>query len=117
MQFVILITAAPVSQQGAYTAYHYARALLAQSHQLRAVFFYQDGCYHACTQHEETTLHPDLYYAWQQLSTEHGFLLALCRTAATQRAVLHGATAIATSSLAQFIDICQTADRIITFGA
>ena len=41
--FVIFILAAPYEKQSAYSAYHFAKALLAKGHFLDAVFFYSDG--------------------------------------------------------------------------
>jgi tRNA 2-thiouridine synthesizing protein D len=117
MQFVVIIHCAPYSHQAAYTAYRFCKALLASGQQIRQIFFYQQGVYHALSADEmyDSTIN------WREFARTQAIPLVLCRTAAEQRGLrpdqpAYSATLISHASLAQLVQACQTADRVVSFG-
>ena len=116
MQFVILVNAAPFSEQSGHTAYAYCNALLDKGHQLIQLFFFQNGCYHALMTHQTKQSVNEQPIAWQRLSRNQTVPLKFCTTAAARRGI-ENSHIIEASSLSQFIAACDQADRIVTFGA
>ncbi|MEM6582470.1 MAG: sulfurtransferase complex subunit TusD [Pseudomonadota bacterium] len=129
MRYALLVTSSPFSGQGAATAAHFARALLAQGHELSSVFFLdaavENGAACAVPPQDETDALP----VWIELAEQHGVELTLCVASAlrygvldTQEAERHerlAATihpAFTIAGLGQLVDAGSKADRLITFG-
>lgn len=87
MRFALLVTGPAYGTGQASSAWLFARALLAQGHELACVFFYQEGVGNAnrltCPASDEF----DLVRAWQQLHDRHGVALHICVAAALRRGI------------------------------
>lgn len=121
----VLAVKSPISSQAAALAFQTAQALLAAGHQIRQVFFFQEGVNHA-----NRLIHPasdevNLMENWQTLAKSHRLSLHLCIAAAQRRGVVDERTAANQESnlaegfvlagLGEFSQAVLTADRLLTF--
>lgn len=88
LTYVLVANAGVYSKQSTLTAYRFAKALIAKGHQLKSVFFYQDGVLNASSLVMPANDEFDLVVAWQKLAVEHGVLLETCVAAALRRGIL-----------------------------
>ncbi len=129
MIFAIQVLSTPYASQASYTAYQFAKSLLAQGHQLHRVFFYQDGVQNATKLATPPQDEFDLHKAWQALAREHRVDLVVCIAAALKRGVLNDeeakrygkdtfnlANGFDLGGLGQLIEAAVAVDRLITFG-
>ena len=115
MKFVLIVNAAPFSDQGALSAYHFCVAALNKGYAVKQVFFYGDGC---MQQLEPNTSHAqeiNSYQAWLKLQQQYNLSLEYCHTAADNRG-LPNTGILKTSSLSQLILAINQADRVLSFG-
>ncbi|WP_114417786.1 sulfurtransferase complex subunit TusD [Marinospirillum perlucidum] len=127
-RFVLNICGAPYASGAPLSALRFARAALADGHQIDKVFFYQEGVQLAtrlaCPPQDE--IH--LTQAWQQLAQEHQLELLVCVAAALKRglvdpkeALRHGldtnnlAEGFTLAGLGELIAAMAQADRTLTF--
>ncbi len=128
LQYAILVTAPPFSSQGGVSAIEFCRAALASGHQILQVFFHGDASWHANTALLSPSDEYNTFDAWKQLATQYPVPLYVCPTSALRRGVLdqeiaaqYHKTAIldapfVIAGLAQFMDACKKAHRVISFG-
>ncbi len=129
MKFSLLVNAAPYSQQGARSAYHFAAAALASGHEVYRVFFYHDGVLNANSLMQLAQDEADLQAQWVTLASQNGFELAVCIASALRRGVLDASAAdrydkpasnlhaaFAIVGLGQLVDAGLHSDRLVTFG-
>ncbi len=129
MKFSLLVNAAPHSQQGARSAYHFTAAALASGHEVYRVFFYHDGVLNANSLIQLAQDEADLQAQWVTLASEHGFELAVCIASALRRGVLDASAAdrydkpasnlhaaFTIVGLGQLVDAGLHSDRLVTFG-
>lgn len=126
--FVLNICGAPYSSLAPLSALRFARAALAAGHQIRRVFFYQEGVHLAnglvCPPQDEINLTRE----WQQLAAEHQLELLVCVAAALKRGIVdqkeatrfglehHNlAEGFVLAGLGQLVDGMTQADRTLTF--
>lgn len=129
MIFSIAIYAAPFSSQASDSAYRFAKALLANGHQLYRVFFYHDAIHAASNLSISPQDETDLTKQWQELHSKHAVDLVVCIAAALKRGLLDEreatrydrpafnlAEGFSISGLGQLVDAAVASDRLITFG-
>jgi len=129
MQYALLVLGAPFSSQAPLSALRFAHALLAQGHQLDAVFFHHDGVFNASTQLLASSEHADIYQQWLALHDKHDVKLDVCVTAAKRRGLIdidaatqQGSKGYSVMSpfeltgIGQLIDLQQRCDRFISFA-
>jgi tRNA 2-thiouridine synthesizing protein D len=85
--FTLLVTSAPYSNQGAYSAYRFALAAVELTHQIKGIFFYQDGTLNGSALQLMPSDEFNLHNAWKHLSVEHNIPLMVCVSAATKRGI------------------------------
>ena len=85
--FTLLVTSAPYSNQSAYSAYRFALAAVDSAHQIKGIFFYQDGTLNGSTLQLIPSDEFDLHKAWKNISSEHNIPLLVCVSAATKRGI------------------------------
>ena len=127
--YSLLVLSDPTQGNMARNAAHFARAVLAQGHELHRVFFLDKGvlCGAASSVYPQDETEP--LDDWAALAEEHGVDLVLCVTSALRQGMLdeHEATrherggptihpAFTISGLGQLIDAGAASDRVITFG-
>ncbi len=130
MKFSILIQSSPFSAQSTVTALSFARAVIAEGHELFRVFFYSDAVLIAneliAPSQDETNLPAE----WQALAAEHNLDFVVCIAAAVKRGIMDANEAkryernssnlsqhFELSGLGQLAEAIAVSDRVITFGA
>jgi tRNA 2-thiouridine synthesizing protein D len=129
VNYAILVNSPPVARQGSYSAYEFCKAALSKGHQVKQVFFYQDGIYNAnsliCMPQDEV----NISQLWQELAQEHAVELIICVAAAQRRGVIDATEAknyhktsanlakyFRVAGLGELIEASTTCDRFITFN-
>ena len=112
-----MVHSAHYANQSSRSALKLAQAVIERGHSLEAIFFYQDGIYHAGN-------HIDI--PSDELNTQDGFIelnqqyqvpLLLCVTAAEKRGINENelADAFTVAGLAEMAAITATVDRLVQF--
>lgn len=130
MIFSLAVYSAPYSSQASDSAYRFACAVLDGGHELRRVFFYQDGIYNANSFITAPQDERNLALSWQVLAEQHGVDLVVCVAAALRRGILNNEEAerydkpgnnltpqFQIGGLGQLLDAAVTSERVVTFGA
>ncbi|GAA4903640.1 sulfurtransferase complex subunit TusD [Ferrimonas pelagia] len=127
-KFVLFVNGPAYGSQHAYTALRFAQAALTAGHQVRQVFFYQDGVHNAsrllCPASDEF----DIAQQWQLLH-QQGIELISCVSAGLRRGVIDAeaaedserdstnlAASFVLGGLGEFISASAEADRVLQFG-
>ncbi len=130
MKYALAVYGAPGNSQAPQTALHFAKALLAEGHEIIRVFFYQDGVNTATTLASPPQDESHLPQQWQMFIQENNLDAVVCIAAALRRGIVNDAEAsryqlpasnladgYELSGLGQLLDATLIADRVITFGA
>lgn len=117
MRYVIAIKQGVYGSQGAFLAYQFAEQLLNAGHQIRQVFFFQEGVSNANKLVDPASDEVNLVEYWQKLAETHRLSLHLCIAAAQRRGIVahnlaHGFTL---AGLGEFSQAVLQADRLLTF--
>ncbi|MEG9476392.1 sulfurtransferase complex subunit TusD [Mannheimia indoligenes] len=125
MDYVLAIKSPVYGSQGAYLAYQVAEELLQAKHNIRQVFFFQEGVSNANALVNPASDEINLIEKWQKLAELHRLQLHLCIAAAQRRGIVDEQTSSsATTNLAQgftlaglgeFSQAVLKADRLLTF--
>jgi tRNA 2-thiouridine synthesizing protein D len=129
MKFSLLVLSSPWSAQSSDSAWHFARAVLAQGHDLYRVFFYHEGIYQGSSLSVAPQDEVDRVQRWADLAETHDTDLVLCIASAVKRGLLDATEAqrhersaanihpaFTLSGLGQLIDASAVSDRLLTFG-
>lgn len=87
MRFALMVTGPAYGTQQASSALQFARAVLAEGHEIACVFFYREGVYNANQLTSPASDEFDLVRAWQSLHDAHGVALHICVAAALRRGI------------------------------
>lgn len=90
--FTLVVDSGPDSQ-GAHSAWQFAQAALNLGHQVKQIFFYQQGIHNANALLSPAGDEVNLLTNWQSLAQEHQIELVCCVAAAMRRGVLDQSTA------------------------
>ena len=115
MRFVLLINGLPESR-AATVALRFARALIASRHTILAVFFNQHGVRHAHPVAEVDAGGEIPHQCWAELAGSGDFPLLVCRAAWARRSSAPLPSSWQASGLAEFAELSEQADRVVTFG-
>ncbi len=126
--FTLLVTSAPYSSQNAYSAYRFALAAVKNQHQVKGVFFYQDGTLNASNLQTLPTDEFNLLTAWQSLANDHQIPLQVCVSAASRRGITSAEDAAESDNghfslqapfesvgLGELAQLLMSSDRMIQF--
>ncbi|ASF46441.1 sulfurtransferase complex subunit TusD [Methylovulum psychrotolerans] len=129
MKFVLQINSSPYQANAGRSACAFINAALAQGHQIRQVFFYHDGIYHALKYATPPDDEPAQTLQWQALAREHQIDLVVCISAAQRRGLLCAdeawrqgkqdddvAEGFRIGGLGQLLAATLEADRFIVWG-
>ncbi len=129
MKFTIMINEGPYQHQSADSALQFARAVLAQGHDIFRVFFYHDGVNNGTRLSVPPADDRLIQKEWSELSKEHDLDLVLCIAAAQRRGIMDADEAkrqgldanniiegFRISGLGQLIEGGIEADRTVVFG-
>jgi len=129
MKFTIMINEGPYQHQSADSALQFARAVLAQGHEIFRVFFYHDGVNNGTRLSVPPADDRLIQKEWSELSKEHDLDLVLCIAAAQRRGIMDEDEAkrqgldanniiegFRISGLGQLIEGGIESDRTVVFG-
>lgn len=128
MRFALMVTGPAYGTQQASSALQFAKAALAEGHEIACVFFYREGVYNANQLTSPASDEFDLVRAWQSLHDENGVALHICVAAALRRGITDETEArqlgLATfnlqpgfslSGLGSLAEAALTCDRMVQF--
>lgn len=128
MRFALMVTGPAYGTQQASSALLFARAALAEGHEIACVFFYREGVYNANQLTSPASDEFDLVRAWQSLHDTHGVALHICVAAALRRGVTDETEAgqlglptfnlqpgFSLSGLGALAEAALTCDRMVQF--
>ena len=129
MKFTIMVNEGPYQHQSADSALQFARAVLAQGHEIFRVFFYHDGVNNGTRLSVPPADDRLIQKEWSELSKEHDLDLVLCIAAAQRRGIMDEDEAkrqgldanniiegFRISGLGQLIEGGIESDRTVVFG-
>jgi len=129
MKFTIMVNEGPYQHQSSDSALQFARATLAQGHEIFRVFFYHDGVNNGTRLSVPPSDDRLIQKEWSELSKEHDLDLVICIAAAQRRGIMDEAEAkrqgldanniiegFRISGLGQLIEGGIEADRTVVFG-
>jgi len=118
MKIGLLINEGPYNHQAADSAYQFARAALAKGHQIRRIFFYNDGVNNASKLTEPPQDDRHIVNRWSKLAQEHGVDLVVCVAAGLRRGLVEDnlAPGFRISGLGQLVEAGVESDRLVVFG-
>jgi tRNA 2-thiouridine synthesizing protein D len=130
--FLILVHSSNYACQSSRSALKYAESVINNGHDLKAIFFYQEGVCHANTLTSIPSDELDTTTGFKQLNADHNIPLLLCVTAADKRGIVdehyaqeqtheqalpHGNVdpAFTVAGLAEMATIAAETDRLVQF--
>lgn len=129
MRFALSVHGGPATFQASRSALNFARAVLAEGHEIQRVFFHAEGVHNGSALTVAPQDEEDPAAAWEALGRDHGVELMVCVASALRRGVLdadearryrraHGnlRETFVIAGLGQLVDSALQADRLITFG-
>ena len=128
MRFALMVTGPAYGTQQASSALQFAKATLAEGHEIACVFFYLEGVYNANQLTSPASDEFDLVRAWQSLHDVNGVALHICVSAALPRGVTDETEArqlglptfnlqpgFSLSGLGSLAEAALTCDRMVQF--
>ncbi len=115
MKILVIVTESPWGSSLGVTALRLVRALIGEGEQLCAVYFREEGVYHAQQGRAGDAGTPSLYEAWEELARNQGVQLMVCSSAAQRRLDKAPGGSFAEAGLAQMMELLQDCDRVVTF--
>lgn len=129
MKFTIMVNEGPYQHQSADSAINFARAVLAQGHEIFRVFFYHDGVNNGTRLSVPPKDDRQIQQEWSELSKQHNLDLVICIAAAQRRGLMDENEAkrqgldanniidgFRISGLGQLIEGSIESDRTVVFG-
>lgn len=114
MKVLVIVNQSPWGSSLAVTALRLARAMVGGGLQLAAVFFREDGVYHALPGRVSDSGTVDMAQAWIELSQQQDVPLLLCSSAAQRRLQSAPIEGFRESGLAEVIELMASCDRVVT---
>ncbi|MFH7828910.1 sulfurtransferase complex subunit TusD [Kluyvera chengduensis] len=128
MRFALMVTGPAYGTQQASSALQFAKAAMAEGHEIACVFFYREGVYNANQLTSPASDEFDLVRAWQSLHDQNGVALHICVAAALRRGVTDETEArqlglptfnlqpgFSLSGLGSLAEAALTCDRVVQF--
>ena len=129
MKFTIMVNEGPYQHQSSDSALNFSRAVLAQGHEIKRVFFYHDGVNNGSRLSVPPIDDRHVQREWSELSMKHNLDLIICIASAQRRGLVDGTEAkrhglnadniidgFRISGLGQLIEGSIESDRTIVFG-
>ena len=115
MKILIIVNESPWGGSLGVTALRLVRALVAGGEHIVAVFFREDGVYHALPGRAVDKGTPSLCDAWHTLAGQSGIPLLLCSSAAQRRLEKAPEGGFREAGLAEVMEFMASCDRLVTF--
>lgn len=129
MKFGIMVNEGPYQHQASDTAYQFAKAAIAEGHEIWRVFFYHDGVNNGTRMTTPPQDDRNIVNRWSELATEHNVDMVVCVAAAQRRGIVDEGEAkrngksgdniapgFRISGLGQLIETGIETDRLMVFG-
>ena len=114
MKVLVIVNASPWGGSLGVTAWRLVRAMLAEGLEVTAVFFRDEGVYHAVPGRADDAGTPGLHAGWLALQ-QRGIPLLLCSSAAQRRLAAPPAGGFRETGLAEVLERMLACDRVVTF--
>lgn len=127
-QLVVFVNGPAYGTQHSYTALRYCQAALALGHQIKQVFFYQEGIHNANAYLSPAADEFDINAEWKRLADQQ-VPLVCCVSAALRRGVIDAQAAeeldldqgniapwYTLGGLGEYVTAAAEADRVVQFG-
>ncbi len=115
MKVLVIVNQGPWGGSLPVSALRLVRALLSGGVQLAAVFFREEGVYHALSGRVTDSGTPDLNASWAELARIAEFPLLLCSSAAQRRLEAAPGDSFRETGLAEIVELMGDVDRVVTF--
>jgi tRNA 2-thiouridine synthesizing protein D len=118
MKFTILIQEGPYNHEASDTAYNFTKAAIAKGHEIRGIFFYNDGVTNSSKLMDPPQDDRHIGRRWTELG-QSGIDIVVCIAAAKRRGIAEEnlAPGMRISGLGQLVEMAITSDRLVTFGS
>jgi len=115
MKILLIVNNSPWGGTLGLTALRFARAVVSEGMLLTAVFFREDGVYHALTSRSTDRGTPETVNAWLEISRSSGARLLLCSASSQRRLEVAPAGEFREAGLAEMMELMAASDRLVTF--
>lgn len=114
MKVLVIVNSSPWGGTLGVTALRLVRAMLAGGFELAAVYFREEGVYHALAARVTDDGTPALRAAWLELGAERGLPLLLCSSAAQRRLAACPEGGFREAGRAEVLELMRSCDRVVT---
>ena len=115
MKILLIVNESPWGSSLGVTALRLIRALAIDGEEIGAIYFREDGVYHAQAGRAQDAGTPGLCEAWEDLSADSGIPLLLCSSAAQRRLSQPPSGCFREAGLAKMMELLNSCDRVVTF--
>ena len=115
MKILVVVNHSPWGGSLGTTALRLVRAMLGDGLGLAAVFFREEGAYHALPGRDSDSGCPDLDAAWRELAAAHDVPLLVCSSAAARRLPTAPGMPFREAGLAELFELMTACDRVVGF--
>lgn len=115
MKVLVIVNESPWGSSLGLTAWRLAVSMARNGARLAAIYFREDGVYHALPAAAGDAGTPDLCKAWQELSRECSVPLLLCSSATQRRLEGRPAGLFREAGLAEALELLAGCDRVVSF--
>ncbi|WJW76008.1 sulfurtransferase complex subunit TusD [Thiohalobacter sp. IOR34] len=117
MKLTVLIQEGPYNHEAADSAYQLIQACLRRGHEIRGIFFYNDGVYNLSNRMDPPQDDRHIARRWQELG-EQGIDIVVCIAAAKRRGMVDELLVPNSriSGLGQLAKMVIDSDRLVVFG-
>jgi sulfur relay protein TusD/DsrE len=115
MKILLIVNNSPWGSTLGLTALRFARAAITEGMSLSAVFFREDGVYHALSGRATDAGTPELSNAWCALAQQSSAELLLCSASSQRRLAEAPGSGFREAGLAEMLELMTVSDRVVTF--
>jgi len=115
MKILLIVNNSPWGSTLGLTALRFSRAMISEGMLLSAVFFREDGVYHALQGRVTDAGTPPTSEAWQEVGRSSGARLLLCSSSSQRRLEIAPGGEFREAGLAEMMELMAASDRVVTF--
>jgi len=115
VKILVIVNASPWGGTLAVTALRLVRCMVAEGHDVAAIYFREEGVYQTLVSRAADSGTPVLREAWLGLHHEHGVPLLVCSSASQRRLEQPPGDGFREAGLAEVLEKMQSCDHLVTF--
>lgn len=115
MKILLIVNYSPWGSTLGITALRFARAAIAEDMHVSAVFFREDGVFHALSARSTDAGTPATIEAWTEFRKNTGARLLVCSSSSQRRLEVAPADPFREAGLAELMELMAASDRVVTF--